>query len=352
MYHDSKSRIVSPDDAEPSEVPINLTALKIEEASSPQSVAQKLDSGEHRRPRDSSDDVSELQGGAAACYHARGLQLEMSIQSASCDCEGTMTRARKRRLSNSPICDWQLVHASASHNLEPGSPANRSPASSLGIVLPAAYFRFAQNLGADFGIDQACGSNRSVVVVGLLLTGRIVISRTAFLQKCATTMDFDAVAFSEMISRACSECHSCSDEDDSGAETVARKFISKMRVGGALSCTTFESIFDRICTVCFSHHVEEVDRTTFLGALHCICSFKSFQTRFVTRRGQLALISLLQSCQSCLSAHLALNCINAISENKTIVSKLICHELIEALFSLVETHNSAASKVCAVLERW
>ena len=351
MSCDRQSQIVSPDSAEPSNISPILTDLKIEQSGSSHSAAQRLDPREHRRPRESSDDPSESHGGAVACYHARGVELELSIQVASCDCEGTMTRARKRRLSDSPLCDWQLVRC----HLNPDPEFGRLESPSCdGIVLPANYLRFAQNFGQDFGIVSADGSGRSVVAVGLLLTGRIMIVHAACLQKVVTALEFDVVAFAEMISRACCACRKCSD-DDSAEETVARNFVSEIqvrRVDGALSCPTFESIFDRICAVSFNHQVEDHQRAPFLRALHCICSFKNFQTRFVSRRGQLALISLLQSCQSCTCADLALNCVHAVSGNKAAAAKLICPALIEALLSLVEQHNAVASKACAILEQW
>lgn len=348
MSRDRQSRMASPDNDESSHVPPNLSDLKMELGDGSTSANHEPHSGEHRRPRDSGDDLSELQGGEGACFHARGIELELSDQNASCDCEGAMTRARKRRLSDSPMSDWQLVHVIVSPDHESSRSAN---CSRLGIVLPANYLRFAQNFGQDFGTSPANSCGRSVVVVGLLCSGRIIITRAACLLKATATLEFDVVAFADMTLRACSECHSCSHVD-AAEETAARDFVSKMQVGGALACPTFESIFDRICAVCFNHQVEENPRSSFLRALHCICSFSSFQARFVTKRGQLALVSLMQSCQSCLCAELVLNCVNAMSENKTIAAKVICPELVEALFSLVEAHNSAAAKACAVLEQW
>ena len=89
-----------------------------------------------------------------------------------------------------------------------------------------------------------------------------------------------------------------------------------------------------------------------MQSLRCVCGFKSFQARFATGRGILALISLLHSCRSCLSADLALNCIIALMENKNNSYQLVSPEIIEALFSLVDMHVSAASKAFTILERW
>ena len=343
----SRPSVNIPDMAEPSDVllPLNLNVVKIE--NDPLSSAQTLDSNEHRRLRESADDLTELPGGGAACYHARGVELEISIQSANCDCEGAMTRARKRRLSDSPICDWQFVYASP----DAESCALSSHSASVGVVLPASYLQFAESFRSKSEAIDADGSGRYLVAVGMLLSGRIIKARVDSLLKAPAPVQFDVVAFADNVSRACSECHLCGANDPT-EETAARNFVSKMQVdGGVLSCPTFESIFDRLCTVCFNHTLRDCHRASFLRALHCVCSFKSFQARFATRRGQLALMSLLHSCRSCLCADLALNCVLAISKNKTSAC-LVCPAIVGALFCLVDSHVSAASKLCSLLELW
>lgn len=342
----SRPSVNNSDIVEPSDVPLplSLNVLKIE--NDPVSSAQTLDSSEHRRPREPTDDLTELPGGGAACYHARGVELEISIQSANCDCEGTMTRARKRRLSDSPICDWQFVYAGPAAE----SCALTSQSASVGVVLPASYLRSAESFPLKSEVIAANGSGRNLVAVGMLLSGRIVQARVDSLLKAPAPMQFDVVAFADNVSRACSECHHCGANDPT-EETAARNFVSKMQVDGVLSCSTFETIFDRICTVCFNHSLQDSHRASFLQALHCVCSFKSFQARFATRRGQLALMSLLHSCRSCLCADLVLNCMLAISKHKSSAS-LVCPGIVGALFFLVDLHVSAASKLCSLLELW
>ena len=132
---------------------------------------------------------------------------------------------------------------------------------------------------------------------------------------------------------------------------MARNFVSKLEVCGVLAFPTFESIFDRICLMCFNIQLEESDRAKFLQALHCVCSFKGFQARFLAGRGLLALVSVCFACQSCLSADLALNCIIAISAAQN-AAKLASPEMMEALLSMVDTHVSAAPKVAAIVEKW
>jgi hypothetical protein len=255
-----------------------------------------------------------------------------------------MTRARKRRLSSAPSNDWQLVHATA------GPEPSAAQSFGIGVVLPSNYTRFAQDCTSETGVDSMDDSSLSVETVGLLASGRIVKMRVDSLQKADVPTRTDAVALAESISRACSECRCSSDA--AAEETVARSFLSRIQAFGVLNFPTFESIFDQICAVCFNHQLEDSLRAVFLQAFHCICSFKSFQTRILSGRGPLALISLLHSCRSCLTADLVLNCINAITANKSNSSKLACPELIEALLSAVDMHVSAAPKVNALLERW
>lgn len=332
-----------------SEELVNTSSVKVADPNAVEATSLRLhapESIEHRRRRAAPDESPKAQVGGAACYHARGIEFEQSVQDANCACEGAITRARKRRLSSAPSSEWQLVHATA--GAEPCASAAQS--FDIGVLLPSNYLRFAQDCASETGVYSLDDNSVSFETVGILATGRIVKMRVDSLQKADLPTRTDVVALAESISRACSECRCSSDA--AAEETVARSFLSRIQAFGTLNCPTFESIFDQICAVCFNHQLEDSLRAVFLQALHCICSFKSFQTRFVSGRGQLALISLLHSCRSCLSADLALNCINAITANGSNSSKLACPELIEALLSAVDMHVSAAPKVNALLERW
>lgn len=297
---------------------------------------------EHRRPRGTVEELPEPLGGGAACSHATKFDLKISNQNANCACEDHATRSRKRLRhdSASRTGAWQLVVSSSTDH-----GATSCQSSTLGIVLSNNYVCYADNSCSEIG-------SSSIAAVGLLLTGRIVATCIESLQHVdAISMQFDVAAFSEMISQACADCHR-DDTHDLSEETLARNFVSKVEVCGGLSCPTFESIFDRICSVCFDHQLEESRRASFLQSLRCVCSFKSFQSRFVCGRGRLALISLLHSCQSCLCADLALHCVSAIISNKVNAATMFCPALVEALLCVVDTHVSSASKACAILELW
>ena len=321
-----------------SEEPLNSSDLKVPGGNAP--AESGVGRSEHRRPRETVEELPEALGGGAACNHARKIELNLSIQNANCACEGHVTRALKRQChdSASRIRAWQLV-SSTDH----GTTSCQS--STLGIVLSSNYVCFADNSCSEIGSSP-------VAAVGMLITGRIVATCMDSLQTVdASSMHFDVAAFSEMILQACADCHR-DDTNDVSEENLARNFVSKVQVCGGLSCPTFESIFDRICSVCFDHQLEDSRRALFLQALRCVCSFKSFQSRFVCGRGPLALISLLHSCQSCLCADLALNCITAIMSSKANAATMFCPGLVEALLCLVDTHASSASKACAIFELW
>ncbi len=302
-----------------------------------------------RRPLDEALDTRSL-GSGSACSHARGAPLEASPHNPNCACDGVIARRYKRQFvePEASVREWQLVRVCS---------ASASDCSSHhGIVLSSNYLPFALSSNSETEVTEVFStsdSSRRTLAIGLLMSGRITPVRSDSLSQVSTTSTrFDVASFSHAITRACSNCHHGSNPDIS-EETKARNFISKMQSCGCSARPTFESIFDCICTVCFDHGLEDSCRASFLQALRCVCSFKSFQTRFMTGRGALVLISLLHSCRSCLSADLALNCIAAIMANAAFSTcDLLCPQLIEALRSLIDRHVSTASKTNAILEQW
>ena len=321
----------------------NVTSLKI--SGTADDAAPDSQPENHVHPREANvDQMSEVPRGSAACYHSRGVECELpSAQKASCECaqdgEGAVTRSRKRRMSHA-ISDWDLVRT----NFQLGSGSSSHKSDHLGIVLPSRFLRFCTGSASLQAGDDAT----QIVVVGMIQSGRIIAARIQSLEKATSRMQSDDRAFAQMISQACAECHS---QCEGSEETMARNFVSKLEVCGVLAFPTFESIFDRICLMCFNIQLEESDRAKFLQALHCVCSFKGFQARFLAGRGLLALVSVCFACQSCLSADLALNCIIAISAAQN-AAKLASPEMMEALLSMVDTHVSAAPKVAAIVEKW
>ena len=327
---------------DPSEVQSNVTSFKIPGRSNDEALDTQTE--EHRRPKEANvDEMSEAPGGSAACCHSRAAAVDCelpSFENANCECEAVMTRSRKRRISSEQIADWELVHTIP----QLGSDSSSHQSADLGIVLPNRFLRFC----TDSGNLQVNVDSSAVLPVGLIKSGRIIHASIRSLRKATTRAQSDDGAFAQMISQACADCHA---QCDASEEMLARDFVSKVEVCGALSCPTFESIFDRICLICYNIQLEESDRARFLHALHCVCSFKGFQARFLTGRGLLALISLLFACQSCLCADLALNCVISISATQN-AAMLVIPEMIEALLSLVDTHVSAAAKVAIIFEKW
>lgn len=302
-------------------------------------------------PRQSLDEVSEMSAEGAACVHTGGVALETSDQKLHCKCEGVVTSGREHRDCDSPIYDWQLVH------VVEGIEDIPSHGSDIGIVLPNNYRRFApRSISAAEGTESNDGS---IAVVGLLQSGRIVLATFDSLKRSRLVLadiikQHDVAKFTRTISEACADCHQRADNHVTG-ELKARNFVSRMHECDEVPRPNFETIFCRICDVCFNHHLEESQRCLFLQAFRCVCNFKSFQARFVTGRGILALTSLLHSCQSCMSAELVLECISVLvphSAQETITARLICPIVMESLLDLVDVHASAVSKVITILEQW
>lgn len=294
------------------------------------------------RPLDEALETHSL-GGGSACSHSRGVALQASLQDPYCGCEDALTSDRKRRFfdSESLIREWKLVRVCYGPEFNSSSDA--------GIILSSNYLRFAPSSNSEAEVVST--SSRGVVAIGLLMSGRIIQMRTdSLLKPSAVSPQFHVAAFTDAIARACSDCHH-RDSADASEETMTRIFVSKMQICGFSARPTFERVFDCIGAVCLNHELEETCRVPFVQALRCVCSFKSFQARFVTNRGVLVLVSLLHSCRSCLSADLALNCIASMA-NAAAAAHLVCPQLIEALLSLIDRHVSTASKANTILEQW
>jgi hypothetical protein len=293
--------------------------------------------------------VLEASVGGAACVHAGAEVLELSAEKLQCECQGA--DVGQRLISELHVSDWQLVCTFQGTELVP------STENEIGIVLPSSYRHFALNFRSATGSTPSNDDSESIAVLGLLQSGRIILAPFDSLKQsqkmfAKLSKQIHVVEFASMISESCAECHRCS-HDNLTSEEMTQNFVSRMQKCDKMLFADFESIFIRICEVCFDHRLEESHRSFFLQAFRCVCNFKSFKARFMTGKGRLALVSLLHSCQSCMSAELALECIYILLGPRSAQeTDAICPIVIEAMLSLVRTHVASASKFITTLEQW